>query len=274
MTTFDPHDIGLEDERAFSETVSFEESETVPIEDAEHPDHVQDITPPKKDMQRPDWVGKRLAHFRLLRPLGHGGMGMVIQAQDINLGRIVALKVLRKQIKGMDDYQRVDQFLREARAAAQLEHPNAAHIYEINQCNGWWYIATEMIEGGTLWQIVQAAGHLAPEQACPLIADAASVLAAAHQLGIIHRDIKPQNLMLTRKGRCKVVDFGLVRVNDPNDPFDFAKRAVGTPDYMPPEATKQAEATPAYDVYSLGASLYYTLAGKPPFKECRRMLLA
>jgi tRNA A-37 threonylcarbamoyl transferase component Bud32 len=219
------------------------------------------------DAGQPPWVGKTLGHFKLLGLLGQGAMGLVIRAQDVNLGRIVALKVLRKRIKGMDDQQRVNQFLREARAAARIEHPNVAHIYEINEHHGWWYVATELIEGGTLQDIVRASGRLTPQQACPLLADAASALSVAHQLGIVNRDIKPRNLMLTRSGRCKVVDFGLVRVEDPNDPFDFTSHAVGTPLYLPPEALKRQKPTGALDVYGLGATLYYALAGAPPFRS-------
>lgn len=260
MSGIDPTSSGLLNEDAFTETVVINNDSD--LEEPKQPE-LDPTTPPSTG---PRWAGKRLGRFKLLRLLGEGGMGVVIQAQDIHLGRIVALKVLRKQIKGVDDHQRVSQFLREAKSAAQIQHPNAAQVYEINEHKGWWYIASEMIEGGTLTQIVKAAGKLTPVQACPLIADAASVLAAAHQAGIIHRDIKPHNLMLTRMGRCKVVDFGLVRVEDPNDPFDFTKQAVGTPQYLPPEAAKRGRPTPAYDVYALAATLYYALTGQLPFQ--------
>ncbi len=214
---------------------------------------------------QPAWVGRKLGHFKLLGSLGAGAMGLVIRAQDVNLGRIVALKVLRKRVDKSDDRKRVSQFLREARAAARIEHPSVAHIYEINEHGGWWYIATELIEGGTLQQIVDAAGGLSPAHACPLIADAASALAVAHKLGIIHRDIKPQNLMVTRAGRCKVVDFGLVRVEDPTDPFDFTDQAVGTPMYVAPEVARRKPGTSAIDIYGLGATLYFAVTGSPPF---------
>ncbi len=214
---------------------------------------------------QPAWAGKVLGHFRLLRPLGAGAMGMVVQAQDVHLGRIVALKVLRKRIRGMREEDRVRQFLREARAAASIDHPNVVPVYEINHHEGWWYIAMEMLEGGNLQTVVRAAGPLPPERACPIIADAATALAAAHQAGIIHRDIKPGNLMLTRTGRCKVTDFGLVHFDDPNDPFDLTNQSVGTPYYMAPEVIRHQPQTPAIDIYGLGATLYYALTGEPPF---------
>ncbi|MHC4751277.1 MAG: serine/threonine-protein kinase, partial [Planctomycetota bacterium] len=211
--------------------------------------------PPAQVAKQPPWVGKVLGHFKLLRLIGEGKMGRVIQAQDVNLQRIVALKVLCKRLAGTDVQGYVNQFLREARAAAQIEHPNVVRVYEINQHDGWWYIAMEMLDAGNLRQVVKAAGPLSVPRACALIADAATGLAAAHQLGIIHRDIKPANLMLTRHGRCKLTDFGLVRLDDPNDPFDFTRRTVGSPAFMAPEIILRREQTPAIDIYSLGATL-------------------
>jgi serine/threonine protein kinase len=221
--------------------------------------------PPKKTTPQPAWAGKKLGHFKLLRLIGEGKMGRVIQARDINLQRLVALKVLCKRLPGIDATKRVDQFFREARAAAQIEHPNVVHIYEINQHDGWWYIAMEMIEGGNLGEAIKAAGPLSAQKACAFLADAASALATAHELGILHRDIKPTNLMLTRQGRCKVTDFGLVHMDDPNDPFQFTHKAVGSPLFMAPEMILRAEQTPALDVYSLGTTLFFALTGRAPF---------
>jgi hypothetical protein len=123
----------------------------------------------------------------------------------------------------------------------------------------------ELLDAGNLRQVVKAAGPLSVPRACSLIADAAMGLAAAHQLGIVHRDVKPANLMLTRHGRCKLTDFGLVRLDDPNDPFDFTQKAVGSPAFMAPEVILNHEQTPAIDVYSLGAALFYALTGKMPY---------
>ena len=215
--------------------------------------------------QQPRWVGMKLGHFKLLRLIGEGKMGLVILAQDINLRRIVALKVLRKRIAGLNELEGVQQFLREARAAAQIEHPNVVRIYEINEHNGWWYIAMEMLEGESLQRVVKAGGPLHPTRACPLIADAATALSVAHEIGIIHRDVKPSNLMITRHGRCKLTDFGLVRLDDPNDPFDFNDRSVGTPHFIAPEMIRRQKQTPALDIYSLGCTLYYALTAQPPF---------
>jgi len=213
------------------------------------------------------WVGKVMGHFKLLRLIGEGAMGLVIQAEDTHLKRIVALKVLRKKLsEGEKGKDAVEQFLREARAAASIEHPNIVRVYEINQHAGWWYIAMEMVSGNSLQEIVKAAGALPVSRACPIIADAAIGLQVAHELGMIHRDIKPSNILVTRNGHGKISDFGLVRVDDPNDPFDtYAQQSIGTPHYMAPEVIRREPLTPAVDIYSLGATLYYVLAGRPPF---------
>ncbi len=223
------------------------------------------------------WVGKRLGKFRLLRTLGEGTAGVVFQAEDTHLRRIIALKVLRRPGGTPDRDARVEQFLREARAAARLEHPNVARIHEIDHHDGWWYIATEFLEGGSVRGLVRAAGPLPPERACPVLADAAAALHAAHAQGMIHRDVKPANLMLTRACRAKLVDFGLVRLDDPQDPAEadgVATQAAGTPHYLAPELApklapglaRREPPTPAADVYSLGATLHYVLTGEPPFK--------
>lgn len=262
-----PRAVGLDDETQFIESLS----RTTPGDTIQavvvDPDQADSSEKPPASSGRgtPAWVGRRLGHFKLLRLLGQGSMGLVIQAEDVNLHRIVALKVLRKRIAGMSDQTAVDQFLREARAAASLEHPNVVRVYEINQHRGWWYIAYEMIEGGNLKAVVKTVGPLPPGRACPVIADAATALAIAHQSGVIHRDVKPSNLMLTRSGRCKLMDFGLVRITDPNDPFDFTDKSVGTPQYMAPEIIRKQAITPAVDIYSLGATLYFALTGRPPF---------
>ena len=214
---------------------------------------------------QPQWIGKVLGHFKLIRLIGQGSMGFVVQAMDVHLQRIVALKVLRKRIEGLAEENRTRQFLREAQAAARIEHPNVIQVYEISQHEGWWYIAMEWLEGQDLRRVVRAAGPLPPARACPVVADAATALSVAHESGIIHRDVKPSNLMITRTGRCKLTDFGFVRMNDPGDPFDFTDRSVGTPQFMAPEVIQGHQPTAAVDVYSLGATLHYALLGRAPY---------
>ena len=258
--------VGLEDEAAFEASVVFgADSDETGDATVVLPGDQDDVEAADLSGGQPGWVGKKLGHFKLLRLIAEGSMGTVIQAMDVNLKRIVALKVLRKRIVGFDDRQRVDQFLREARAAARLDHPNIVRIYEINEHGGWWYIAMEMVEGGSVKQIIKSTGSMAPGRACSVIADAAVALSAAHSLGVIHRDVKPSNLMVSRGGHCKLTDFGLVRLYDPNDPFDFTTRAVGTPQFVAPEVIRQHRSAPASDVYSLGGTLYYALTGHPPY---------
>jgi serine/threonine protein kinase len=192
-------------------------------------------------------------------------MGRVFRAEDTNLNRLVALKVLPNKGKTGDESTAVEQFIREARSAATLEHPNVVHIYEVNQTDKLWYIAMELLEGGNLRELVKANGPMDMARACQLAADAAEALDYAHRAGIVHRDIKPANLMLTRSGRCKLTDFGLARIDDANDSFHMGTENVGTPLYAAPEVSRGNAAQPAADIYSLGCTVYYLLTGTPPF---------
>lgn len=259
-------DSNLDEQKAFSETLVPDDSGPIelPKDDEEPQAPAAAKTTPGK---QPPWVGKIMGRFKLLRLIGEGAMGLVIQAEDTSLKRIVALKVLRKQLSaGEKGKAAVEQFLREARAAAAIEHPNIVRVYEINQHAGWWYIAMEMVEGNSLQDIVKAAGALPPSRACPIIADAATALHVAHEIGMVHRDIKPSNILVTRNGHGKISDFGLVRIDDPSDPFDmYAHKSIGTPLYMAPEIIRREAAGPPVDIYSLGAALYFTLTGRPPY---------
>ncbi|MHC5109717.1 MAG: SUMF1/EgtB/PvdO family nonheme iron enzyme [Planctomycetota bacterium] len=212
------------------------------------------------------WIGKRLGHFRLMRMMGAGTMGVVFQGEDVNLQRIAAVKVLRRRVTDSDGVKLVDRFLLEARTAAGLDHPSIANVYEINQQKGWWYIAMEFLEGGSLYQLVRTTGPIPPGRAALMLTDAARGLAAAHEAGVIHRDIKPANLMLTRRGRCKLVDFGMVKLDSAENPFqDDDKHVIGTPYYLAPEIIRREGATPASDIYGLGATTYALLTGTPPY---------
>ncbi|MFM9958528.1 MAG: protein kinase domain-containing protein [Phycisphaerales bacterium] len=217
------------------------------------------------DAQHAKWIGKRLAHFRIMRVLGQGAMGVVFQTEDVNLKRITALKVLRQQMRGEGVNLKVERFLLEARAAASIDHPSIAQVYEINQHEGWWYIAMEYLEGGSLQDVLKRTGPLPPSRAALMLADGARGLAAAHEAGVIHRDVKPANLMLTRRGRCKVVDFGLVKLDSGENLFGDDLAVLGTPHYIAPEVVLKRGAGPASDIYSLGATAYVLLAGATPF---------
>lgn len=197
--------------------------------------------------------------------LGHGSMSIVIQAEDMNLNRTVALKFLKKHVKELDHDEQVEQFFREAKCAASLEHPNIVRVHGFQQHAGRWYLILEHMEGGSLLQLVARSGPLGPRRACMFLADAASAIAEAHAAGIVHRDVKPSNLLLTRTGRCKVGDFGLARPSILNDEFRLSTLPVGSRYFLAPEVAAGQPGDPSVDVYALGSTLYTVMAGRPPF---------
>jgi serine/threonine protein kinase len=211
------------------------------------------------------WKGRILKRFKLLDLLGQGSMGKVFRAEDITLRRHVALKVLPTRTKDGQRDHKIDQFVREARSAASIEHPNAVTVYEIGEAAGVHYIAMELVEGGNLEKLVKASGPMEIDRACQIAAEAAEALAAAHAQGIIHRDVKPSNLLLARNGRCKLADFGLARYDDPED-LRPRGECVGTPCYIAPELPLGQKATAQSDIYSLGCTLWFLLTGRPPFE--------
>ncbi|HSU68838.1 MAG TPA: serine/threonine-protein kinase, partial [Tepidisphaeraceae bacterium] len=215
----------------------------------------------------PKWLGKRVGRFKLLALLGQGAMGRVFRAEDTLMQRHVALKLLPRTVKkGPNNSVGAEMLIREARAAAAIEHPGAVSIYEINEAGDTYYIAMELLEGGSLRDLVKAAGPLDPTRACLLAAEAAEALAHGHSIGVVHRDVKPANLMLNRSGRCKVVDFGLARVDDPSDLSSFLAESVGTPQFIAPEILTGTPASAQSDIYSLGGTVWYLLTGHPPFE--------
>ena len=215
---------------------------------------------------QPSWMGKRVGRFRLVGLLGQGAMGRVFRAEDTMLRRQVALKVLPKTVKRGQRTVEAERLIREARAAATLEHPNAVQVFEVNEAGGVYYIAMELVEAGSLRDLVEGHGPLDYVRACQLAAEAADALALAHSMGIVHRDVKPANLLLSRTGRLKVADFGLARVEDPSDLSSFLAESVGTPQFVAPEILQGVAATAKSDLYSLGATLWYLLTAKPPFE--------
>ncbi|MGB7160613.1 MAG: serine/threonine-protein kinase, partial [Tepidisphaeraceae bacterium] len=200
--------------------------------------------------------------------LGRGATGRVYRAEDTVLHRYVALKLFHPGDSPIER-RRTEQFIREARSAARLEHPNIVRVHEINHVGGWYYIAMELVEGGTLLQMARTLAR-DPARACQLLADAAEGLAAAHAAGIVHRDVKPANLFVSRDGRCKVGDFGMASLRDPGDGLPLANEAAGTPMYAPPEVLTGAAATPASDIYSFACTAFHLLAGRPPFQSAHR----
>lgn len=205
-------------------------------------------------------VGER---YTLEKELGRGGMGVVYLARDTQLDRPVALKFLGALVDKSPEFRQ--RFEREAKAAARVNHPNIVSIYDIGTRVGEAYIAMEYVEGPNLHQYLQHKGQLAPREAINIMTQACSALSAVHEAGIIHRDIKPDNIVLTRGGLVKMMDFGLAKTEGAR--LTGTNVVMGTPAYMAPEQVNSEEATPATDVYAMGLVLHELLTGKAVFTE-------
>jgi two-component system LytT family response regulator len=222
-----------------------------------------------------DMIGKTLSHYKVLSELGRGGMGVVYRALDTRLGREVALKVL-SPTAGRDPEQQ-QRLLKEARAVASLAHPAVSVVYEIDETDGATFIAMELVRGRPI-EALLAETPLQPERALDLAIEVAEGLAEAHARGVVHRDLKPKNVMLTDSGHAKIIDFGLAKLLRPRPPFESGSdtpargdtdpgRIVGTAAYMSPEQVRGAEIDARSDLFAFGALLYEMLAGEPAFRR-------
>jgi serine/threonine protein kinase len=213
-----------------------------------------------------DATEQRIGAFDIVRLLGSGAMGMVYLAKDTVLRRDVALKLLNK---GNDeiDQELHERFLREARAAARLIHPNVVQIFQIGETQRYRYIAMEYVEGATMRQVAREQGGRLPTPfAVEKMREAADALRLAASMGICHRDIKPANLLLTSTGSLKITDFGLAaQVDGAGTIGHGAQQIEGTPFYMGPEQWTGGVLTPAADIYSLGCTFYHLITGNRPF---------
>jgi serine/threonine protein kinase len=212
--------------------------------------------------------------YRVLRELGRGGMGVVYQARQTVLDRPVVIKVISKFL--VDHTDALERFRREARAAARLAHPNIVAAYDADQAGDLHFLVMEFVPGQSLAEVLHKRGPLPVAQACGYVRQAALGLQHAHERGMVHRDIKPQNLMLTPQGQVKILDFGLAKVASEHGSgtgLTASGAYVGTPDYSAPEqATNARTADIRADLYSLGCTLYCLLAGRPPFHEETQVL--
>ncbi|MEQ4210087.1 serine/threonine-protein kinase [Actinopolymorpha sp. B9G3] len=208
-------------------------------------------------------VGTSVGRYRLDELLSRGGMGEVWRAFDTTLGRPVAVKLLRAGLTDAADKKR---FVREARSAAQLSHPNVVAIFDVGDWLGSSYLVMELLEGKTLAEELADNGPLPIADVRDLGAQAAAGLMAAHAAGVVHRDVKPSNLVRTREGTLKVVDFGIARVlNEASTRLTRTGTIVGTAAYIAPEQARGTDADARTDLYALGCVLYQLLAGRTPF---------
>ncbi len=218
--------------------------------------------PPPPGPEDP-FIGKSLDEFEIREPLGRGGMGAVYKAWQPSLERFVAIKVLSKTISG--DHSFIERFVREARNAAAITHTNIIEVHAIGRDKEHQYIAMELVEGGSLEDMIRLDGPLPPARALDIMRQVTSALAAAHECGILHRDIKPANILFTKRDRAKVADFGLAKHEGVDLTLTQTGQLLGTPRYLPPEPARGQRLDTRSDLYSLGATFYHALAGKPPF---------
>jgi len=235
------------------------------------PDRSQPVTAPQTET---DLSGRQVSGYRLLRRLGQGAMAEVYLAEQISLGRQVAFKVLRANLATDATY--VQRFDQEARAAAQLVHPNIVQIYEVGRVDGVHFIAQEYVQGVNLAEWLARRGLPDVRRALGVMRQVAAALDRAAARGIVHRDIKPENIMLAANGEVKVADFGLARLYSQENANNLTQIGVtmGTPLYMSPEQVEGRALDPRSDIYALGVTSYQMFAGETPFRGDTALAIA
>ena len=205
-------------------------------------------------------MDKNIGKYRILREIGKGGMGIVYKALDPGSDREVALKVLPSNLVSRTAVKR---FHREAAALSRLDHPNIIQLHEFNASGGTHFFAMEYVQGKSISILLKKCGVFPPEKVVQIAGRVADSLSYAHRLGIVHRDVKPSNIMISRKGEVKLMDFGLVRIEGITM-LTNTGNVVGTPEYMAPEQIDGGEPDARSDIYSLGISMYEMLTGTVP----------
>jgi serine/threonine-protein kinase len=210
--------------------------------------------------------------YKLLAPIGSGGMAVVHKAQDLSLGRLVAVKILRENLTGDPEF--LARFQQEARAAANLTHPNIVTVHDFGRDGGRYYIVMEYVEGRDLKSLIKEGAPFGVERALNLAIQVCAGIGYAHRAGLVHCDVKPQNILVTADGRAKVTDFGIARALASLHPGETTDVVWGSPQYYSPEQAAGESPTPASDVYSIGVVMYEMLAGRLPFVASTQQALA
>jgi serine/threonine protein kinase len=208
-------------------------------------------------------IGSVIAGHRIERLVGRGGMGVVYAATDVALERPVALKLIAPELAADPGFRR--RFMTESRIAAALDHPNVVPIFRAGEEAGVLFLAMRFVAGADLRTIVEREGPLAPDRAAAVVGQVAAALAAAHARGLVHRDVKPANVLVTTDGHCYLTDFGLVKDLAATAGATGSGEVLGTLDYVAPERIQGGETGPSTDVYALGCVLFFALTGRVVF---------
>ena len=217
----------------------------------------------KSPIRIKDLTGQTIGRYRILSKLGQGGMGVVYKAEDSFLGRTVVLKFLAPEVTANEEFR--DRLLHEAKAAAAFDHPNICTLYGIEDFEGATFLVMAYIGEKTLKERIHS-GPMPPGEALRIATETAQGLKEAHRKGVVHRDVKPSNILLAPDGRAVIADFGLAQFD--SDPrITRHGEGLGTPAYMAPEQIRGEKATPRSDIWALGVVLYEMIAGRLPFPD-------
>ncbi|MCC6466456.1 MAG: protein kinase [Planctomycetes bacterium] len=230
------------------------------------------MTRPEPAPEQKSLVGYTIGKCKLIRICGRGAMGTVYKGMHTGLDIEVAVKILPPHLA--NNANLVERFMREAKLAARLNHPNTVRVYDVGEESGYYYLVMEFIDGTDALELIRKFGPQDAAVVADVGAGAARALSHAHSNDVIHRDIKPANLMLPTKGGVKVADFGLARALASESGLTMTGAVMGTPDYMAPEQAQGVAVGPKADIYSLGGTLYHLFVGKPPFSGATPMAVA